>query len=98
MVLMSFSNSSALVSWSTVDMLKYIKVGKDIIVFPETLNHSDVARAFPDRVDSAGQCQIGIDAQDEIFGSCFGSSITLGLSADKEEDSRLLNQQLRGFW
>jgi hypothetical protein len=70
---------------------KYIVVGvgnlEVPIIFPETLNHSEVARPFKN-VISAGFCSIP-DRESEY--SVWGKSVSLGIES-REKDAELLDR------
>ena len=68
---------------------KYIVIeDENIIIFPETLVHKEVADKFGN-VIRAGFCQIFTDGSDIIY-HCFGRSDSLNLESDVEMDSYLL--------
>ena len=72
--------------------MKYIIIesnlyGKYPVLFPDFLNHSDVAKKFSGKPVSAGMCQL----DDEI--QTFGESITLQLKCDPE-DCKLIERML----
>jgi hypothetical protein len=58
------------------------------IVFGETLNHSDVARAIGGTVLGAGFCYI----QDNKY-VCYGKSTSLKMDSRGDEDSKVLNRR-----
>ena len=71
---------------------KYIRLKTDeIIFFPATLMHSDFKIFNP---ITAGFCEID-EIEKRIF--CFGNSISLGLSSEIEEDSKLATIQMFGM-
>jgi hypothetical protein len=74
---------------------KYIVVDNGLadafILFPMMYNHSDVARAFPGTVISAG---FVLDFGDGRGFQCYGKSISLNISSRPEEDEALLRKQL----
>jgi hypothetical protein len=71
---------------------KYIKTkGNDIIVFGETMLHSDFKHMNP---VSAGFIYFGIGEDGNPTCTCHGESISLGLASDEEEDTRRAQFQL----
>ena len=71
--------------------LKYIIVdGKNVIVFPETLNHSQFKHLNP---TSAGFIFFQQDANHVVTCKCYGESVTLNLKS-LEKDSQLATNQL----
>ena len=68
-----------------------ITKNKEIIVFPELLQHSDFKHFSP---ISAGFISIGINEQGNPSCSCYGESISLGLKSNPEEDTKLAKRQL----
>lgn len=65
------------------------------VVFPELINHNDMARALninPDDIWGAGFCYINKDAA----WTCYGESISLKVKSRGEEDERLLNKYCGG--
>lgn len=68
-----------------------ITKNKEIIVFPELLQHSDFKHFSP---ISAGFISIGINEQGNPSCSCYGESISLGLKSNPEEDTELAKRQL----
>jgi len=58
------------------------------IVFSETLNHNDVARAIGGTVLGAGFCYI----QDNKY-VCYGKSTSLKMDSRGDEDSKVLNRR-----
>lgn len=68
-----------------------ITKNKEIIVFPELLQHSDFKHFSP---ISAGFISIGINKQGNPSCSCYGESISLGLKSNPEEDTELAKRQL----
>jgi hypothetical protein len=72
-------------------MPKYIKTSDyDIIIFNETLNHSDFKHFKP---ISAGFIKFYIDDKGELNCQCYGDSFTLGMSSEPIEDSKLAKLQ-----
>lgn len=65
------------------------------IIFPEHMNHSDVARGFKTRPVSAGFCSHGMDVDGEFSWSCWGKSTSLNLACRPAVDSEILNRTLR---
>jgi hypothetical protein len=72
---------------------KYIKTKEgEIVVFPEMLQHSEFRDFNP---ISAGFIAFGVkDGNPSV--SCYGKSISLGLSSNEEVDSRLAERQILG--
>jgi len=79
---------------------KYIvlKDGKEMVVFPPSMKHDDVARSMVDprmpvkeQVLSAGFCTIWAGFDDVQY-SCYGESYSLGLQANDEEDTSRLKR------
>ena len=71
--------------------LKYIiSENKNIIVFPETLNHSDFSHLKP---TSAGFIYFATNHEGEQICKCHGESTTLGLKSEPG-DSELAIKQL----
>lgn len=69
--------------------LKYIKTRNDeVIIFPATIDHSDMRSFNP---VSAGFCSVKHDTKKV---SCFGSSYSLNISSNPEEDSFLATRQV----
>jgi hypothetical protein len=73
--------------------VKYIRTKDDeIIVFGEIMQHSDFKNFNP---ISAGFISFGINPESRNPDcSCYGHSISLGLSSNEEEDTRLAKMQL----
>ena len=70
---------------------KYIKTeSNEIIMFGEIMLHSEFRHMNP---VSAGFVSFGLNEDGNPTCSCYGGSITLGLSSDEEEDTRLAKQQ-----
>ena len=69
---------------------KYVRLKEynQIIIFPQIIEHSAFSRWG---VITAGFCYV-----DKNKVACFGKSISLGLEADTEEDTRFATQQLFG--
>jgi hypothetical protein len=71
---------------------KYIITkNKEIIVFPELLQHSDFKDFNP---ISAGFISIGINQHGNPSCTCYGKSVSLGLESNPEEDTKLARRQL----
>lgn len=68
-----------------------ITSNKEIIVFPELLQHSDFKKFNP---ISAGFISFGINKEGNPSCYCYGESISLGLKSDPEEDTKLAKKQL----
>jgi hypothetical protein len=72
-------------------MAKYVKtIHGEIIVFPETMKHSEFSHLKP---VSAGFIKFFSNGDDNCKCICSGMSLTLDLKADKE-DSRIAQNQL----
>ena len=88
-----------------MDNSKYIMVDyrgvNTPILFPNYVNHSDIAKAFggKDKVLSAGFFEVGAkpdkDDLDNINVSVFGKSVTVGKEVDKENDPFFILKLLR---
>lgn len=63
----------------------------EIIVFPELLQHSEFRRFEP---VSAGFISFGVNKQGNPTCSCYGKSVSLGLSSRPEEDTKIAKRQL----
>lgn len=71
---------------------KYIKTeDKKIIIFSGLNNHSDFKRFNP---ISAGFISFFIDENKEVKCECYGSSISLKMDSNPEEDTMLANMQI----
>lgn len=71
---------------------KYIKTeGKKIIVFSGLNNHSDFAKFNP---VSAGFITFFTNDEKEIKCECYGSSFSLQMKSEPEEDTRLAQMQI----
>jgi len=68
-----------------------ITSNREIIVFPELLQHSDFKKFNP---ISAGFISFGINKEGNPSCSCYGESISLGLKSDPEEDTKIAKKQL----
>jgi hypothetical protein len=64
---------------------------KEIIVFPELLQHSEFKHFQP---ISAGFISFGVNKQGNPSCSCYGKSISLGLKSNPEEDTVIAKRQL----
>jgi|688.fasta_scaffold03804_54 hypothetical protein len=64
---------------------------KEIIVFPELLQHSEFKHFQP---ISAGFISFGVNKQGNPSCSCYGESISLGLKSNPEEDTVIAKRQL----
>jgi hypothetical protein len=64
---------------------------KEIIVFPELLQHSEFKHFQP---ISAGFISFGVNKQGNPSCSCYGESISLGLKSNLEEDTVIAKRQL----
>lgn len=74
---------------------KYIKTkDKQIIVFGAYFTHDQFKQFEP---ISAGFIDIGTDKNGFLDCSCYGESISLGLKADKKEDTELARNQILGY-
>jgi hypothetical protein len=62
-----------------------------IIVFPELMQHSEFKRFNP---TSAGFISIGVNKEGNPTCSCYGESISLGLTSNPEEDTQIAKRQL----
>jgi len=60
------------------------------ILFPEIMDHSNVANAFANRVVSAGKVSIGVNRHHQISIVCYGRSTTLNKGSRGREDSELV--------
>lgn len=77
--------------------MKYVmfsKVGKTLthhvpIIFPSTMVHADVAAAIAPLLEGFEITSAG-ETNGNLGASCYGSSETLGLSADSERDSAVI--------
>lgn len=73
-------------------MPKYIiTADSQIIVFPETMNHSDFKDFNPVR---AGFISFGVNSEGNPSCSCYGYSYTLGLKSDPEKDTHIAEIRL----
>lgn len=75
--------------------MKYIIFeGGDVVMFTDTINHSDMARMHGGKPKSAGFVRVDIDGYcDEPPYICpYGYSISLGLES-QPEDLQKINQQ-----
>jgi hypothetical protein len=71
---------------------KYIKTKyQKIIVFSELMVHSDFKKFDP---VSAGFIDFYTDENDNVKCRCYGSSISLNLKSQPEEDTMLANMQI----
>ena len=71
---------------------KYIITkNKDIIVFSETIQHSDFRKWEP---ISAGFITFGVNEYGDVTCSCHGRSVSLGLDSRPEEDTFIARLQL----
>lgn len=85
--------------------VKYIMLGKKgsmmhtPILFPEHLEHIDVANKFggKENIVSAGFTSIGIGADGEMDASCWGESVSLGMSADSKKDAAFIKRMFIGY-
>lgn len=76
--------------------LKYIKVHNDIVMFPESVSHIEMANRFQvQNVRSAGFVQIASDGNGGVVATPYGESQTLGISADPDRDAQLLRQVIQ---
>lgn len=76
--------------------IKYIKTeSNEIIMFGEIMLHSEFKHMNP---VSAGFVSFGLNENGHLTCSCYGGSISLGLSSDEEEDTRLAKQQFGLFY
>ena len=86
--------------------MKYVKFNKidgvddAIIVFPSTIGHNVIATLISTSskhttiyAKSAGFC----DSREQVQWFCYGRSVLLGLSSDKD-DSRLLNLKYCNYY
>jgi hypothetical protein len=64
---------------------------KEIIVFPELLQHSEFKKFEP---ISAGFISFGVNEQGNPSCSCYGESISLGLKSNPDEDTKIAKRQL----
>jgi hypothetical protein len=64
---------------------------KEIIVFPELLQHSEFRRFEP---ISAGFISFGVNKQGNPSCSCYGESVSLGLKSNPDEDTMIAKRQL----
>lgn len=78
---------------------KYIVLNeRNLIAFDATLSHSKIAEPFGlDNITSAGFISTFVDANNEIVVSCYGKSVTLGISSNSD-DSRLARYSLGVDW
>jgi hypothetical protein len=85
---------------------KYIIVKRGVMevpfVFPETEDHREVAsllsiRSIEDSIIGAGFCVHSPDLEGTCGWSCYGKSVSLGMSSSPIEDSAILNRML-GNW
>lgn len=75
--------------------VKYIKTKDNtIIVFGMYHQHSDFKSFEP---VSAGFISIGSDGKHFPTCKCYGMSVSLGLKADEEIDSKLARKQILGY-
>lgn len=79
--------------------MKYVMFERETaIIFPPTLNHSDVARLqrFAGEPTSAGFVQIFISKEDKkVKAHCFGKSETLKMGSDSVPDSQIVTKLIR---
>lgn len=76
-----------------MNKVKYIRTkDNEIIIFGEIMQHSDFRKFNP---VSAGFISFGINKEGNPTCSCYGHSVSLGLSSNEEEDTRLAKMQLR---
>ncbi len=68
-----------------------ITKNKEIIVFPELLQHKDFIDFEP---ISAGFIAFGINKEGNPTCSCYGKSISLGLESNPEVDTTIAKKQL----
>ncbi len=68
-----------------------ITKNKEIIVFPELLQHSEFSKWQP---ISAGFISFGVNKEGNPTCSCYGRSISLGLDSDPERDTEIAKRQL----
>ena len=68
-----------------------ITKNKEIIVFPELLQHSEFSKWKP---ISAGFISFGVNEEGNPTCSCYGRSISLWLDSDPERDTAIAKRQL----
>ena len=74
--------------------MKYINFENiGIVIFPELIQHSDMAQIVGHKAISAGFFNVA-DADDA---HCFGKSVSLGI-ASRPEDTKELQRNLRGYY
>jgi hypothetical protein len=64
---------------------------REIIVFPELLQHSEFKHFNP---ISAGFISFGVNKEGNPSCSCYGKSVSLGLESNPEEDTKIAKRQL----
>lgn len=74
---------------------KYIICEGDTpVVFPEILQHADVARNLFGQRKISGAGFVYVNSQGSY--SCYGESVSLKVKSRNEEDSKILNKYLGG--
>jgi hypothetical protein len=80
--------------------IKYVRIGDNIVMFPASMGHDDVAKAFggKDNVVSAGFVSVAPDCDDpgEVQVKTYGESHTLQKKPDPRDD-RLLRMMFRAY-
>ena len=73
--------------------IKYIMLDWDTpILFPDHMNHSDVAANFSSPVTSAGFVSVnGRDEYGDTLVQCYGESVSLKIKSN-EKDSKIMNR------
>lgn len=78
-----------------------VVVKKFIVIFPDYINHSDMAAMINGTPVSAGFVSVGVGTDGEMKASCYGKSVSLGgLESQPEVDDRMVCRLLglnRGF-
>lgn len=75
--------------------MKYvISQHDDVVMFSESINHSEMKKVVHGEIVSAGFVDAYPDAKGQVCVRCYGKSVTLGNLASRSEDAGIIKRKI----